>query len=58
MFIIASICIAAAAVAGGVGLTGIAKGLAGACKALFFGFLAAAGLFAAIGLIAAKKLGG
>lgn len=58
LMVAAVICGVLGLIAGGLGFTGILKGLAGAAKALFFGLLATAGVLAAIGFFAAKKIGG
>lgn len=51
-------CAIIAIICGGIGFTGVMKGLAGTAKALFFGFIGLSAILAAAGFFAAKKLGG
>ena len=56
MLIGSGLALVAAAVAAGVAFTGVAKGIVGIAKAVFFGLLALAGVLAALGMFASKKI--
>ena len=56
MLIAAGICGVLALISAGLGFTGVLKGVAGAAKAFFFGFLAISAVLAAVGFYATQKI--